>query len=99
EALRSAPEDPELLTNRGGVRRTLGDLAGAAEDHRAAIRSSPGFAAARANLAICLFAARDFRGAREMALEFVRLAPDHARAPDLRGLAEECDEALRAGGK
>ncbi len=98
EALRAAPEDAEILTNRGSVRRGLEDLEGAARDHRAAIRARPDLPAPHANLAVCLLEARDFRGAREEALEFLRLAPTHERAREFQGVVSECDEALRGGG-
>lgn len=55
--------DADLLTNRGNVKKRLGDLAGAAGDYRASLAIEPESAAAWFNLALVLEETGDISGA------------------------------------
>ena len=59
--------DADLYTNRGNVRKRLGDPAGAAEDYRNSIMLEPGNAATWFNLALVLEETGDITGAIENA--------------------------------
>lgn len=55
--------DADLYTNRGNVRKRLGDLSGAADDYRNSIALEPGSSAAWFNLALVLEDTGDIEGA------------------------------------
>jgi len=89
------PAEPQGSTARydlGIAQASTGDLAAAADSFRAAFALDPGFLAARANLVATALEEGDLTGARVAADQFVRAAPDSARALYSRGIV-----ALRAG--
>jgi Tfp pilus assembly protein PilF len=89
------PAEPQGSTaeyDLGIAQAGTGDMAAAADSFRAALALDPGFLAARANLVAAALEGGDLKAARATADEFVRAAPDSARALYSRGIV-----ALRAG--
>jgi TolA-binding protein len=93
-----APGDPDVAFLRGRALAAEGDRAGARAEWLAA--AGKGHAGARRELLAAALAARDWKGVAEHARELEEVAPQDARAPLARGIAERhlghADEALAA---
>ncbi|MCI0340132.1 MAG: tetratricopeptide repeat protein [Planctomycetales bacterium] len=85
EAVRIAPDRPEIRVNRAAARRRRGDAGGAVEDLDEAIRLRPDYATARNNRAGLRRASQDLRGALEDLDGALRARPDYADALGNRG--------------
>jgi tetratricopeptide (TPR) repeat protein len=94
-----APEDPTLLTERGTVLQTRGDLAGAEADWRRALAAWPLFPAAYSNLAALVVQRKDARAGEELvdrALVAPEAHPEVHRGALRIALALEPDGLARA---
>ncbi len=84
DVLRASPEfkgnDAESHYRLGEVLGHRGDLTGAAEGYRAAIRLKPEFAEAYRGLGVVLMDRHDWAGAAEALQTTIRLRPDDAEA-------------------
>ncbi|MCI0341849.1 MAG: tetratricopeptide repeat-containing serine/threonine-protein kinase [Planctomycetales bacterium] len=94
-ALRLRPDCVDALVNRCAARHAVGDDEGAIADGEAARRLQPERPEAHANLGLAYHSRRDFRRAIESYLEFVRLAPGHARVEEYRRAIAACQERLK----
>ncbi len=94
DASRRAPEDPSILVNLGVLRASGGDLDGAAEAYRAAIRLDPDRALAHLDLGLALLADEATRDLGVLELERA-VALDPALAAAHAGLGRAL--LLRAG--
>ncbi len=95
-ALEMSPGHVQALNDRASARLDLGDLAGAEADCRAALRLRKELPEVHGNLAMVLQARDDLQGAADAYEEFLRLAPAHVHASEIRKSLANCREALAA---
>ncbi|MCI0340863.1 MAG: tetratricopeptide repeat protein [Planctomycetales bacterium] len=95
-ALRRRSDSPEPYLSRSVARYAVGDYRGSAEDSEAAIRLGAVTAEVHSNLGAARQGAGDWAGAIAAYSEFLRLAPDHAQAPNVRVWLADCESRLRS---
>ncbi|MCI0342016.1 MAG: tetratricopeptide repeat protein [Planctomycetales bacterium] len=95
EALRIRPDYAAALANRSSALHRLGRHAEAIRDAEAALAIEPGLAPAYVQLGSARSGLRDWAGAAAAYREFLRLAPEHPQAREVREVLADAERRAR----
>ena len=98
--LKYDPRNADVRTDMGTAYRNLGDPERALAEYRLALRSEPGHLDARYNMGIVYaFDLRNYAVAIHIWEDFLRLAPNHPRANDIRTIIASIRKPPAKGSK